>query len=91
MKCFSRYLPYIFRPPSAILAASCHAEGTRRGWEGGQGGGSGGGFSPERAEEAAERLGGRLRAQEKMTSFVPGSAAWFTANSALIVRLSKRA
>ncbi|KAK2540589.1 hypothetical protein Q9966_004312 [Columba livia] len=27
MKCFSRYLPYLFRPPSAILSASCHAEG----------------------------------------------------------------
>lgn len=29
MKCFSRYLPYLFRPPSAILSSSCHAEGTR--------------------------------------------------------------
>ncbi|KAK2542547.1 hypothetical protein Q9233_000023 [Columba guinea] len=26
MKCFLRYLPYLFRPPSAILSASCHAE-----------------------------------------------------------------
>ncbi|KAK3535777.1 hypothetical protein QTP70_021095, partial [Hemibagrus guttatus] len=26
MKCFSRYLPYIFRPPSIILSSTCHAE-----------------------------------------------------------------
>ncbi|KAB0356733.1 hypothetical protein FD755_002440 [Muntiacus reevesi] len=28
MKCFSRYLPYIFRPPNTILSSSCHTEGT---------------------------------------------------------------
>ncbi|MXQ86966.1 hypothetical protein E5288_WYG019317 [Bos mutus] len=27
MKCFSRYLPYIFRPPNTILSSSCHTEG----------------------------------------------------------------
>ncbi|MCJ8740961.1 hypothetical protein PDJAM_G00065210 [Pangasius djambal] len=27
MKCFSRYLPYLFRPPSSILSSSCHTEG----------------------------------------------------------------
>ncbi|XP_007642075.1 serine/threonine-protein phosphatase 2A 55 kDa regulatory subunit B beta isoform isoform X1, partial [Cricetulus griseus] len=26
MKCFSRYLPYIFRPPNTILSSSCHTE-----------------------------------------------------------------
>uniref|UniRef100_A0A8C0IIY8 Serine/threonine-protein phosphatase 2A 55 kDa regulatory subunit B n=1 Tax=Bubo bubo TaxID=30461 RepID=A0A8C0IIY8_BUBBB len=26
MKCFSRYLPYLFRPPSALLSSSCHGE-----------------------------------------------------------------
>ncbi|KAF7707430.1 serine/threonine-protein phosphatase 2A 55 kDa regulatory subunit B beta isoform isoform X1 [Silurus meridionalis] len=26
MKCISRYLPYIFRPPSIILSSTCHAE-----------------------------------------------------------------
>ena len=39
MKCFSRYLPYIFRPPNTILSSSCHTEGTDQrgrmsGWEG---------------------------------------------------------
>ncbi|KAK1788001.1 hypothetical protein P4O66_016470 [Electrophorus voltai] len=29
MKCFSRYLPYLFRPPSTILSSSCHTEGSR--------------------------------------------------------------
>lgn len=29
MKCFSRYLPYLFRPPNTILSSSCHTEGTR--------------------------------------------------------------
>jgi len=28
MKCFSRYLPYIFRPANTILSSSCHTEGT---------------------------------------------------------------
>lgn len=28
MKCFSRYLPYIFRPPNTILSSSCYTEGT---------------------------------------------------------------
>ncbi|KAF4015207.1 hypothetical protein G4228_006013 [Cervus hanglu yarkandensis] len=28
MKCFSRYLPYIFRPPNTILSSSCHTEGS---------------------------------------------------------------
>eukprot|EP00064_Thunnus_orientalis_P006321 superscaffoldBa00000653_g6337 len=27
MKCFSRYLPYLFRPPSTILSSTCHTEG----------------------------------------------------------------
>ncbi|CDQ73660.1 unnamed protein product [Oncorhynchus mykiss] len=26
MKCFSRYLPYLFRPSSTILSSSCHTE-----------------------------------------------------------------
>ncbi|XP_069508537.1 serine/threonine-protein phosphatase 2A 55 kDa regulatory subunit B beta isoform isoform X1 [Ambystoma mexicanum] len=26
MKCFSRYLPYIFKPPNTILSSSCHTE-----------------------------------------------------------------
>ncbi|KAF3838104.1 hypothetical protein F7725_009872, partial [Dissostichus mawsoni] len=26
MKCFSRYLPYLFRPPSTILSSTCHTE-----------------------------------------------------------------
>ncbi|XP_013914361.1 serine/threonine-protein phosphatase 2A 55 kDa regulatory subunit B beta isoform isoform X1 [Erythrolamprus reginae] len=26
MKCFSRYLPYLFRPPNTILSSSCHTE-----------------------------------------------------------------
>nr|KAF6349790.1 protein phosphatase 2 regulatory subunit Bbeta [Myotis myotis]KAF6481589.1 protein phosphatase 2 regulatory subunit Bbeta [Molossus molossus] len=31
MKCFSRYLPYIFRPPNTILSSSCHTEGSDHG------------------------------------------------------------
>lgn len=40
MKCFSRYLPYIFRPPSTILSSTCHTEGRagRRRAGGGVGG-----------------------------------------------------
>ncbi|CDQ83831.1 unnamed protein product [Oncorhynchus mykiss] len=30
MKCFSRYLPYLFRPSSTILSSSCHTEGRLR-------------------------------------------------------------
>ncbi|XP_064874285.1 serine/threonine-protein phosphatase 2A 55 kDa regulatory subunit B beta isoform-like isoform X1 [Oncorhynchus nerka] len=26
MKCFSRYLPYLFRPPTTILSSTCHTE-----------------------------------------------------------------
>ncbi|KAK9963419.1 hypothetical protein ABG768_006606, partial [Culter alburnus] len=30
MKCFSRYLPYLFRPPNTLLSSSCHTEGKTR-------------------------------------------------------------
>lgn len=73
MKCFSRYLSYIFRPATSILSCSCHTEGT--GCPGRRGGGAAAetGFWPPAAGAAVTGAADRRRKAQTAAESLKGA------------------